>query len=294
MADTRGDRGTFGLCEICLEPIEPERLAVDPLVRVCLDHLNTTEQRALERDLELAAKIQRGLLPTPHARAHGWEITYHYQPASIVSGDYCDYLATNAGEMYFMVGDVAGKGVAASMLMSHLRATVHTLVEMNLPLDQLMTRASRLFSESASLPEYATLVCGKTTRAGDLEIANAGHPAPLLIQDGRVERVAATGLPLGMFRDEEFEIARFTLSPGATIILVTDGVIEAEDAQGNQYGEDRLSAAVSGLATAELQALVQACLNDVAAFQSGMKNADDVTVVGLRRTGFLDYRSDSM
>jgi sigma-B regulation protein RsbU (phosphoserine phosphatase) len=279
----RVDRGTFGLCEICVEPIEPERLAGDPLVRVCLDHMNATEQHALEADLELAAAIQRGLLPRAHARAHGWEITYHYQPARIVSGDYCDYLATNAGELYFMVGDVSGKGVAASMLMSHLHATFHTLVQLNLPLDQLMARASRLFAESALPSQYATLVCGKTTRAGDLEIANAGHPAPLVIQAGRVDRVDATGLPLGMFRDEKFEVNRFSLSPGATILLFTDGVIEAEDAQGKQYGDDRLSTVVPRFAALELRALVQACVADFTAFQSSTKSGDDVTVVGLRR-----------
>jgi sigma-B regulation protein RsbU (phosphoserine phosphatase) len=279
----RAEAGTFGLCEVCLEPMEPDRLSADPLVRVCLDHLSASEQRALERDLELAAKIQRGLLPTPYSRAHGWEITYHYQPARIVSGDYCDYLATDAGELYFMVGDVSGKGVAASLLMSHLHATLRTLILMDLPLEQLMTRASRRFCESALPAQYATLVCGKTTSAGDVEIANAGHPAPLLIRDGRIDRIGASGFPLGMFRNERFEIRRFSASPGATIVLYTDGVTEAEDEQGNQYGEDRLSATASRFAAVNLHELVQGFVKDVAGFAASATRTDDVTVVGVRR-----------
>ena len=280
----RVDDGTFGLCEVCLEPIEHDRLAADPLVRVCLDHLTTVEQRALERDLELAAKIQRGLLPAPYARVSGWEINYHYHPASIVSGDYCDYFATHGGDLYFMIGDVSGKGVAASMLMSHLHATFRTLILMNLPLDQLVTQASRLFSESALPAQYATLVCGKSSRTGDVEIANAGHPAPLVVREGRVDRIDATGLPLGMFRNQQFEINRLAMRPGEMLVVYTDGVIEAEDEMGSEYGTERLVQLVARCSALRLSSLVQACVKDLESFKSGAGSTDDVTIMALRRT----------
>src|SRR4029077_1820554 len=89
---SRIDQGTFGLCETCHSPVEAERLLADPLVRFCLDHLTSAEQRALESDLSLAARIQRGLLPKPGLAPAGWNIRYHYQPAGMVSGDYCDVL----------------------------------------------------------------------------------------------------------------------------------------------------------------------------------------------------------
>src|ERR1700736_823989 len=92
---SRLDQGTFGLCETCHSSIEAERLLADPLVRFCLDHLTSAEQRALESDLSLAARIQRVLLPKPGLAPVGWEVCYHYQPASMVSGDYCDLSEMN-------------------------------------------------------------------------------------------------------------------------------------------------------------------------------------------------------
>jgi sigma-B regulation protein RsbU (phosphoserine phosphatase) len=182
-----------------------------------------------------------------------------------------------------MVGDVSGKGIAASMLMAHLRATMRTLIQMNLPLDEMMARASRLFCESALPAQYATLVLGRATRDGIVDISNAGHPAPLLVRRERVDRVDSTGLPLGMFRDETFEVSRWTLEPGETLMLYTDGVADAEDGRGRLYGDERLPAIALRSLELELPALVRACLNDVAAFQAGTKRQDDVTVAALRR-----------
>ncbi len=144
---SRIDQGTFGLCETCHDTIEAERLLADPLVRFCLDHLTSAEQRALESDLSLAARIQRALLPKPGLAPDGWDVRYHYQPAGMVSGDYCDLFETDGG-LLFMLGDVSGKGVAASMLMSHLHATFRSLAEAGLPLDRMVQDANRIFCES--------------------------------------------------------------------------------------------------------------------------------------------------
>ena len=141
---SRLDQGTFGLCETCHSTIEAERLLADPLVRFCLDHLTSAEQRALESDLSLAARIQRVLLPKPGLAPVGWEVCYHYQPASMVSGDYCDLFEIDEG-LLFMLGDVSGKGVAASMVMSHLHATFRTLAEACLPLDRMVQACQSYF-----------------------------------------------------------------------------------------------------------------------------------------------------
>jgi len=114
--------GTFGICEVCHDSIEADRLLCNPLLRFCLDHLSSEEQRALERDLVLAAGIQRGLLPRNDWSLGNWQARYHYEPASMVSGDYFDLIENEDGFL-FLLGDVSGKGVAASMLMSHLHAT---------------------------------------------------------------------------------------------------------------------------------------------------------------------------
>jgi sigma-B regulation protein RsbU (phosphoserine phosphatase) len=99
----RIDHGSFGVCEICLGTVEDERLRENPLARVCLDCLTPKQQRALEYDLELAAQIQKGLLPPSDLVVQGWDISYHYQPAGVVSGDYCDVIPGNDGELYWLM-----------------------------------------------------------------------------------------------------------------------------------------------------------------------------------------------
>jgi len=190
--------GTFGICEECHESIEADRLLCDPLVRFCLDHLSSEEQRALEKDLALAAGIQRALLPRSDWSVNGWQARYHYQPANLVSGDYCDLIESNGGFL-FLLGDVAGKGVAASMLMSHLHATFRTLAQQHLPLQQMMDHANRLFCESTTAGQFATLIVGCASPEGRVEYVSAGHLPLLHLSPSGVRSREATGVPLGMF-----------------------------------------------------------------------------------------------
>ena len=142
----RFEAGTYGLCDVCHDSVEAERLIANPLERFCIDHLSQDEQRALEDDLTLAAQIQRGLLPTHPMRVGDWKLDYCYEPARIVSGDYVDILQN--GDLYFVIGDVSGKGVAASMLMAKLHTVFRSLIPLQLSVDKLMERASRLFGDS--------------------------------------------------------------------------------------------------------------------------------------------------
>lgn len=274
--------GTFGLCATCHDAIEPDRLLTDPLTQFCLDHLTAVEQRALEQDLELASRIQRELLPKPDVRVDGWKISYHYQPAGPVSGDYCDLIPGHGDQVYFLVGDVAGKGVAAAMLMSHLSAMLRTLVTVGLPLSQLMERANRLFCESTLPRHYATLVCGRASSSGEIEVCNAGHPPPLLIRTGEIVRLDATGLPIGMFCSERFSSRIVRLAPGEMLLLYTDGLLEAQNATGVEYGIERLSA-LAASANWQPQAIVDACVRDLAAFCGPTGPTDDLTILAVSR-----------
>ena len=279
----RIEGATFGSCETCHDPIEPERLIADPLVRFCLDHLTQPEQRALERDLELAALIQRGLLPEPGIRAAGWETDYRYEPAGPVSGDYCDLIPDGQGNLFFLLGDVSGKGVAASMLMSQLHAMFRTLTSVGLPLGEMVERASRVFCESSLPSHYATLVCGRAGTGGEVEICNAGHLPPLVLRNGSLARFEATGLPLGIFCDESFSVETARLAPGDAILLYSDGFTEAQDASGTEYGCERLEASIRRRAGLAPRALIAACLEDLQAFAEGTPRSDDRTIMALRR-----------
>lgn len=278
----RIDDGSYGICEICHEPVECDRLIADPLVRFCLDHLDDQERQALERDLELAAKVQRGLLPQEQMSCNGWHVRYHYEPAGIVSGDYCDVVDAGDAGLYFMVGDVAGKGVAASMLMAHLHAMFRTLISVRMPLKDMLRHASRVFSESTLPTHYATLVCGRAKCDGTAEIANAGHPHPLVISNGSVRALESSDLPVGIFGDEEFSVTELTLAPGSCMLIYSDGVSEATDGSGQEFGEERLRRLLATVSNATASSLVCACRDDLKTFRGG-RRSDDVTLFGLGR-----------
>ncbi|MGB9202377.1 MAG: SpoIIE family protein phosphatase [Terriglobales bacterium] len=170
----RMGKGSYGLCETCHDPVEEDRLLADPLVRYCLDHLTPPQRDALQRDLDLASELQRNLLPQIGLQAGGWETSYHYEPVGPVSGDYCDLIPSD-GQLFFVLGDVSGKGVAASMLMTQLHALFRSLTKTALPLGQMVAQANRVLCESALAGQYATVVCGLAKPTGEVEIHNAGH-----------------------------------------------------------------------------------------------------------------------
>ncbi len=278
----RLDGDSYGLCETCHEPIETDRLMADPLARFCLDHLTSSEQRALEEDLTLAARIQRGLLPASPLRHGGWDVAYTYEPLGAVSGDYCDLLPQPDGRLFFALGDVSGKGVAASMLMAHLNAMFRTLIPMELPLGELLERASRVFCESTLPSHYATLVCGWALASGEVELCGAGHPPSLIVREDGVQETAAQGLPLGLFCQESFAPARLSLRPGDTLLLYSDGLTEAEDPGGAEFGRAGLSALAAKSRGLGPEGLVNACVKGARAHQKGAPRHDDLTVMAMR------------
>lgn len=280
----RMDTGSYGLCEVCHEPIETDRLISDPLARFCLDHLTLNQQRALETDLEMAARIQKGLLPDRRFRSGSWEVAYHYQPAGIVSGDYCDLVTAEGGDFYFILGDVTGKGVAASMLMVHLQATFRTLIPMRLSLPELVERASRVFCESTLPTHYASLVCGRAGASGEVEVCNAGHLPPLLLGRGEVRPIEPTGLLLGAFCDEQFATSRVEVEPGQAILLYTDGLSEARDINGQMYGSERVRELAQRQHRSQPEDLIEVCLKDLAAFRKGVPPGDDLTIMAISRS----------
>ncbi len=275
--------GTYGLCEVCHDPIETERLMADPLVQFCLDHLTPAQQRALEKDLELAARIQSGLLPKQTMSFDGWEASYHYEPAGAISGDYCDLVSVEGGDLYFILGDVSGKGVAASMLMAQLHAMFRTLISVGLPLNQLVERASHVFCETTLPTHYATLVCGRAGSSGEVEICNAGHLPPLMVHDHEVTPIKATGLPVGVFCNQQFSSTRLKLVPDDLLLLFTDGISEAQNKAGDEYGMERISRLAGDNRALAVKDLVGACLKDLSAFRAGAPRTDDLAIMAIRR-----------
>lgn len=280
----RIERGTYGICEECHDSIEMDRLLAEPLVRLCLDHLTPPQRRRLEEDLELASRVQQRLLPPLPFRAHGWGAHYHYEPLSVVSGDYCDLISMENGAegVLFLLGDVSGKGVAASLLMTHLHAMFRSLASVGLPLGEMMGRANRLLCESTAAGQFATLVCGRVTPSGEVEIGSAGHCPVLIVRDGEVVRVESTGMPLGMFCEGDYPTQQTRLERGDSLFLFTDGASETRDASGVEFGVDRLAKLIYSKRTLAPEALATACLKELRDVSSGAPQTDDLTLLILR------------
>ena len=272
--------GTYGICEDCHEPMGAERMLADPLARVCLDELSDKKKRLLEDDLQFAAEIQRGLLPERPFEHNSWKLDYVYEPAGIVSGDYCDIMVHN-GELYFILGDVSGKGMAASLLMSNLHAIFHSLIPLDLGLGELMSRANRLLVGSSQANQFATLVCGKANRDGEVETVNAGHLPPLLIKHGVKGELDHAGLPLGIFCDAEFASRKVKLESGDSLLLFTDGVTETVNAEGSEFGTARLCESINGFVSGEPRDLIAHCLEHIENFRGGFERRDDLTMLAL-------------
>jgi phosphoserine phosphatase RsbU/P len=277
----RMDEGTYGLCEECHDSIERDRLLSDPLVRYCLDHLTQQQRTALQRDLDLAAAVQRKLLPQTNLCVNNWETSYHYAPFGPVSGDYCDLIPFD-GQLFFVLGDVSGKGVAASMLMTQLHALFRSLTGPGLPLSQIIAQANRVLCESALTGQYATLVCGQASATGEVEVHNAGH-LPVIInrRDGALQ-IESMGFPLGMFLDGEFPVSRHKLEAGDTLFIFSDGLSEA-DVAGEEYGVDRVTRLLQKQSGRQAAELIAACLDDLRTFTGGSPQMDDLTLLAVQR-----------
>jgi phosphoserine phosphatase RsbU/P len=277
----RMDKGTYGICEECHEAIEKSRLLANPLVRYCLDHLSDLQRAALQRDLDLAAEVQRRLLPQAGLVAGEWRTSYYYAPHGPVSGDYCDLIPYD-GQLFFVLGDVSGKGVAASMLMAQLHALFRSLIGLGLPLSQMIRQANRVLCESALAGQYATLVCGIANAQGDVEIHNAGHLPAIAVQRAGPQHVESMGFPLGMFLEGEFSVTRLRLEAGDTLFLYSDGLSGASCSSGEEYGVDRITRVVYGQGEQQPAGLLAACLDDLRAFADA-PHLDDLTLLAVQR-----------
>ena len=277
------DDGSYGLCETCHDAIEADRLERNPLARFCLDHLNEAERRAHEQDLQLATQIQARLLPARDIKTKDWETHYRYEPASVVGGDYCEVVAAaDNNSLFFALGDVSGKGVAASLLMTHLSAIFRSLLSLELPLTEMMSRANRLFSESTPDTHYATLVAGRATDNG-VELCNAGHCKPMLLRQEGIERIDSCGLPLGLFPEGGYDVRSIRLDAGDCLVLYSDGITEAQDLAGNLYEEERLIDCLRGHSDLDPSAMADSVLLDGTRFRDARPQQDDTTLLVVRR-----------
>jgi phosphoserine phosphatase RsbU/P len=216
-------------------------------------------------------------------RLAAWETYYDYAPARGIGGDYCDLVAADGGDLFFFFGDAVGKGIMGSMIASQLYALFRTLLSVGLPLNQLFDRGNRLFCESMATDYYATVVCGRASSTGAIELINAGHLPPLILRSGRAMPLAATGVPLGLFHTSTYEVTKIQLAPCETLLFYTDGITEARNPSDVEYGRERLARFVAERSDLSAEELIRTWVDDVTAFVANTELSDDRTLMALRR-----------
>jgi serine phosphatase RsbU (regulator of sigma subunit) len=273
-------------------PFEEEHLhlvtAVANLAASRLESLRLREENAdkrrLEEDLRGAARIQQSLLPDAAPPLPGWELAASSRLCSEVGADYYDFGADD-GALLLALGDVAGKGLAAALLMASLRAAVRARWREEGPLARVAARVNEILLQTVPPNRFATLFLARAdTVTGDIVWVNAGHAEPLVARrDGSREALEATGTILGVFADASWEERRTRLDPGDVLVVLSDGVVEAAREAGGDLGPDRLAAVVRahGRSASGLLAALQATAEESL---GGARRADDHTFVVLHRT----------
>lgn len=249
--------------------------------------LELRDKLALKGDLEVARQIQFGLLPFEPFDRDGTRLRAAMRPANTVGGDYFDVIELGERRVGVVVGDVAGKGMPAALLMALLQGSLRTLVTAGFRGADLMAKLNDHLCLHIPSNRLVTLFYGEyEPDNGELRYVNAGHNPPFVLRrGGGMERLPATAMALGVQRAARVEERRTRLEGGDRLLLFTDGITEAFDPAEREYGEERLAAFLASHAGLGHEALIDAVLADVTAYCGSRPPHDDMTLLVLGRDG---------
>ena len=253
-------------------------------------HQTLMARAGLERDLQLARDVQKSFLPNKMPQVTGYEFAARYESAQEVGGDYYDFIALKGRHHGIMVGDVAGKGIPAALLMAKVSADARVCILTETSLADTVTRLNEHLQEAGRLDRFVTFAAALLDAAEhQVTFVNAGHIAPLIyrkasdaFEDGCTRD--QTGLPLGIVEGIPYESNTVTLGPGDSVVLITDGASESRDMNDVEFGMDRVLAALQA-GPKSAPALVDRLVTAVHKHAAGRKPHDDLTVVAFGRTG---------
>lgn len=260
-----------------------------PAVRVAqLVREQQAEARARERienELRVARLIQQTLLPKDLPALPGWQLASYYQPARAVGGDFYDFLSFDDGRLGLVIGDVTDKGVPAALVMATTRSILRTAAQNGSPPGEVLERANDLLCPDIPPKMFVTClyaILDPTT--GHLRYANAGHDLPYQRHGAEVVELRATGMPLGLMPGMQYEEKETMLTPGDTLLLYSDGLVEAHNPAHEMFGFPHLMELMGQ--RDDDNPLIDFLLNELATFTgAGWEQEDDVTLVALERAG---------
>ncbi len=257
-------------------------------IRIEHARLNEIEEaeRAMAKDMQQAAVIQRQLLPGAPPAIPGLDIAGRTTSCKTVGGDYYDFIKFPDGRVCVLVGDVAGKGMPAALLMSSLQARVHVVFEDADNIAQKMVRLNKAVSSNCPDNRFITFFLSVVNpETGEIVYSNAGHNPPLVVRAaGGYETLSGGGMILGILPMAKYEQFTAKLERGDILVLFSDGVTEAADPQDQEFGEDRLAELVAKLRNRPAREIIDQIHEAVIAYTEGAPAADDITLVVVRRT----------
>jgi len=247
--------------------------------------LELRDKLTLKGDLEVARQIQFGLLPFQPYQKDEVSICSFMRPANTVGGDYFDVIELPEGGVAVVLGDVAGKGMPAALLMALLQGSLRTLISAGLRGAELTRKLNTHLHANIPVNRLITLFYGELDASAEqLRYVNAGHNPPFLVREaGGIERLAPTGVALGVLSDGAYEAMQTEISPGDRLFLYTDGITETFNPHDEEYGEERLAAFLQRHRDSSKQALLDALVEEVLAFSDGIRPRDDMTMLLLER-----------
>jgi serine phosphatase RsbU (regulator of sigma subunit) len=262
------------------------------IAAIRIEHAHLIEVEAAgrihARELSQAAEIQRGLLPRAAPHVAGLDLAGYNLPCRTVGGDYFDYLPYGDGNLAVLVGDVAGKGMPAALLMASLQAHAQALSESGGELHSVVTKLNKAVTSRSPGNRFVTFFMAVfDADASTLTYCNAGHNPPMLIRGGRaVERLEVGGTVLGIFAGAAYQEKTIPFNMGDLLILYSDGVVEACPANGDEeFGEERLVSIVARFSALPLARIIELVMEELRKWSGDGSYADDVTLVLARRSG---------
>lgn len=247
-------------------------------------HREAVEKEKMAREVELAASIQRTILPEEIPATPGLEMAGGNRPTRQVGGDYFDVFPLPDGSTAFCLADVSGKGIPAALLVSTVHACLHLLLDVGFAdLPSVVARLNRLLYGFSATRKYATLFLARFEPASRrLRWVNAGHNPPILLRGARLELIESGGVPVGMLEGVSHAEGSHFLSPGDLLVIYSDGITEANDADDQEFGMERLTRLVKASAHLPAASLPARILEEVASFAAETPQYDDQTVLVAR------------
>jgi sigma-B regulation protein RsbU (phosphoserine phosphatase) len=255
------------------------------------------EKERLQSELEIAREVQNQLYPKTVPSVPGLELQAQCSPARTVSGDYYDYLGLMDSKLALAIGDVAGKGISAALLMATVQSSLRTQIRAcleaaaegrkpgsALPAAQLVTQLNQQLYAYTSAEKFATFYFAVyDARNGSLTYTNAGHPPPIVIRDGAALRLETNGMVVGAFPFAEYGESRIDLEPGDLLVCFTDGITEPENEYGEMFGEDRLIELLLRQSWRKPAEIIDAVYSEVRRWTWSPEAQDDMTMLVARR-----------